>query len=65
MVIHNHEMVFVVRNVRGFNIKKKKRVAMRIAMENKVEILGVLEIKIRRTRQIPLRKFFNGKWKTL
>lgn len=48
----------MVWNVSGLNIARNKREVLKIAKEKSIDIIGMLETKIKRRRQTPTREFF-------
>lgn len=51
-------MALMVWNIRGLTATKNKREVSRIVLEKEVEVMGVLEMKIRSGRHVAERGFF-------
>lgn len=51
------EMALLVWNLRGLNAPKKKREVVHLARDKEVDILGLLEMKIKNHKHFPTRFF--------
>lgn len=51
-------MVILIWNVRGFNKRKRKREILAMSLKNKVEIMGLLETKVKSGKEKVMRDAF-------
>lgn len=52
-------------NIRGMNHAKKKGEILRLLTKFDIDIMGILETKIKRRRQTPMRIFLAPNWKSI